>query len=209
MRKLIFDLDNTLYNPSSGVLSEIDKRINIFMKEILGLDSVDKLRVCYRENYGTTLLGLMKHHKVKPQEYLDFVHDIDYPNLLSNDYKLNEILKELDGEKVIFTNGSRSHAINTLSNLGILDNFEEIFSIEDYIEFPKPFDPAYIKLIENLNISPKDSIYFEDSPKNLVASKKFGFKTALVWEKSNDFDYSFSTIYDISELKISEGVNVG
>ncbi|MCB4204809.1 pyrimidine 5'-nucleotidase [Deferribacteraceae bacterium V6Fe1] len=209
MKKLVFDLDNTLYNPSSGVLNEIDKRINVFMKEVLELDGVDELRIFYRNTYGTTLLGLMRHYKVKPQDYLDFVHDIDYANLLGKDCKLIEVLKDIDGEKIIFTNGSRLHAINTLSSLGILEQFVEIFSIEDYLEFPKPFEPAYLKLIDKLSINPKESIYFEDSHRNLNASKKFGFKTALVWSESEDFDYSFNTIYDIIRLKSSGEVNVG
>jgi putative hydrolase of the HAD superfamily len=179
------------------------------MKKVLNLNEVDELRVFYRNAYGTTLLGLMKHYGIKPQDYLDFVHDIDYCKLLSKDYKLNEILKNLDGEKIIFTNGSRSHAINTLSSLGILEYFAEIFSIEDYLEFPKPFEPAYLKLIDKLSINPEESIYFEDSHRNLNASKKFGFKTALVWSESEDFDYSFNTIYDIIRLKSSGEVNVG
>jgi len=205
----VFDLDNTLYNPSSGVLNEIDSRINIFMKKVLSFDDVDEIRVFYRNAYGTTLLGLMKHYGVKPQDYLDFVHDIDYANLLGKDYKLIEVLNNLDGEKIIFTNGSRLHAINTLSCLGILEHFSEIFSIEDYLEFPKPFDPAYLKIIDKLGISPEYSVYFEDSHRNLNASKKFGFKTALVWSESADFDYSFNTIYDIIKLKTVEDANVG
>ncbi|MBZ4643025.1 MAG: pyrimidine 5-nucleotidase [Deferribacteraceae bacterium] len=208
LKNYIFDLDNTLYSPEKDVLKEIDRRINIFMHSKLNLKNVNELRKYYRDNYGTTLLGLMKHHGTNPRDYLDFVHDIEYEKLLDKDENLISVLGSIEGKKIIFTNGSYMHAVNTLTCLGVIDMFDNIFSIENYIEYPKPFEPSYDKVIKALQILPEESLYFEDSKRNLNAAKKFNFKTALVWDRDEDFDYSFDTIYDIIQLKDAE-VNVG
>lgn len=209
MRYYIFDLDNTLYSPEKGVLDAIDERINLYMKNELNLENVDNLRRFYRDTYGTTLLGLMKHYKAKPLEYLSFVHDINYDDFLQKDKRLYSTIDELDGKKIIFTNASYFHAAKVLEKLGVTDLFDKIFSIEEYIDFPKPFDNAYLKVISELNInSTNDVVYFEDSSKNLLSSKKFGFKTALVWGKAEEFDFSFENIYEVASLK-EKGVFVG
>jgi len=205
----IFDLDNTLYDPKIGVLDAVDERINLFIKNRIQCENVDELRKSYRDTYGTTLLGLMRHYKVKPDEYLSFVHDINYDEYLQKDEKLYETLEKLDGKKVIFTNACFRHAEQVLYRLSVINLFEKIFSIEEYIEFPKPFDNAYLKVIKELNInSSNDVVYFEDSKKNLIASKKFGFKTALVWGQGEEFDFSFKNIYEVASLKEKE-VSVG
>jgi len=90
---LVFDLDNTIYSEDKKILDAINNNINIFMKRCVGIDSmhVDKLRRQYREKYGITLKGLMLHYNIDPQEYLDFVHNIDYDILVHKDEYLLEI----------------------------------------------------------------------------------------------------------------------
>ena len=70
----------------------------------------------YYFKYGTTLAGLMKNHNIKPEEFLDYVHNIDVSSLKKN-LKLQKILKSLPGNKYIYTNGSKSHAINVMKRL--------------------------------------------------------------------------------------------
>ena len=201
MENLIFDLDNTLYPPCSNVLLEVDKKINHFMQKKLGLTDVDRLRQKYREECGTTLLGLINDFGVAPEDYLEHVHDIDYDTLLEKDEKLAEVLSSFNSNKIIFTNGSKKHAENVLERLGVAKHFDAIFSIENFMMNPKPSPGAYNIFIDNTRVDPLKSIYFEDSPKNLKTAKNFGFKTAIVWSSDKNFDYSFSNIYDIISLK--------
>jgi FMN phosphatase YigB (HAD superfamily) len=51
MEFILFDLDNTLYSAEQEVFSLIDRRINDYMVEIVGipLDEVDDLRRTYWE----------------------------------------------------------------------------------------------------------------------------------------------------------------
>ncbi|MBN1933300.1 MAG: pyrimidine 5'-nucleotidase, partial [Anaerolineae bacterium] len=61
---LIFDLDETIYPRSSGLMQEISRRINLYMIEKMGMDPaiVSRLRREYWEHYGTTSRGLQLLH---------------------------------------------------------------------------------------------------------------------------------------------------
>jgi len=65
---LIFDLDNTRYPPSRGVVERVDARISHFMIDRLGMTPAraGTLRARYRDAHGTTLNGLMLPHGVAP-----------------------------------------------------------------------------------------------------------------------------------------------
>ena len=70
---LYFDLDDTLYPPSSGLWDAIRDRMNEYMQRLidLPLTEIVKLRQSYLEEYGTTLRGLQAHYDVDVDEYLD------------------------------------------------------------------------------------------------------------------------------------------
>ena len=76
----IFDLDNTLYPASCNLFSQVDARMSAFIQGLLSLEPVEARRVQkqYFREHGTTLRGLMDHHKVDPDAFLDYVHDIDF-----------------------------------------------------------------------------------------------------------------------------------
>lgn len=203
MQNYIFDLDNTLYHPDTGILEEVNNRINSFMINDVGIpsDEVDFLRHTYKEKYGVTLRGLMYHYSVKPSEYLDFVHDLAYDDFICEDPILKNCLKNLYGYRAVFTNGAGSHAVNILSRLGIYDCFDDIFSIEDVDYIPKLYVESFRKLLDISGIVPQHSVLFEDTYANLVSAAEAGFKTALVGSGNGaNFDYHFSSIYDIVSL---------
>ena len=70
----------------------------------------------------------MQVHKLEPQGFLDYVHDID----LSPVPQLPELaaaVEALPGRRLIFTNGSRRHAERVAEKLGVLHLFEDICDI--------------------------------------------------------------------------------
>lgn len=202
---LVFDLDNTIYSEDKRILDAINDNINIFMEKCVGIDPVhvDRLRRQYREKYGITLKGLMVDYNIDPQEYLAFVHNIDYDILVHKDEYLLEIFKEISGKKYIFTNGSKNHAVNTLKRLGILDLFEQIFSIEDTAFTPKPSLDSFFIFTDNVGIDPEKSVFFDDTIENLVTAKKLGFTTVLVGNLQNhpSIDFSINSIYEIVDIE--------
>ncbi len=182
MKAILFDLDNTLYSPERQLFSLIDVRINRFMNEVVGIPSeeVDGLRRRYWAEYGVTLQGLIRHHAVDPEHYLEYVHDVDVSQRLDPDPELRRALQQVSQRKVVFTNGSMDHAHRVLATLQIEDLFEEIFDIRVARYMPKPFQAPYDKVLDRLELAGSDCVMVEDSTDNLRTAKDMGMKTVLV-----------------------------
>ncbi|MBT5572498.1 MAG: pyrimidine 5'-nucleotidase [Alphaproteobacteria bacterium] len=177
----VFDLDNTLYPASCGLMSEVSSRMTQFVAERLNLDrepALSEQKRMFRE-YGTTLRGLMNDHDVDPTHFMDYVHDVDYA-LVKPLPRLTNALRQLPGRKVIFTNASTSHAESVLRNLGIDDLFEGIFDVAaaDYI--PKPNPKPYEMITARHNIDPRHAVMLEDIAPNLQPAAEMGMTTVWV-----------------------------
>ena len=174
----IFDLDNTLYSGQTKVFSEVDKKMSYFISEKFDVDLVEakKIQKEYFYEYGTTLSGLMKKKNVDPNEFLEFVHDIDI-SWLPKDKFLREELIKIKEKKYIFSNGSHAHIENVTNQLGIDGLFDGAFDISDADFVPKPHLEPYKRIIEKFKLDPKKSILIEDIAHNLEQAKNLGMKT--------------------------------
>ena len=181
----LFDLDNTLYDGATKVFDQVDRKMSKFISEKLnvGLEEARKIQKNYFQEYNTTLNGMIKHHKINADEFLEFVHDVDLSFLNKNEF-LEEEIKKLSGKKIIFTNGSRAHALNVTKRIGIDTLFDGIFDIRDCEFIPKPSIEPYKKLVENYKIEPQYCIFFEDIARNLKPAHELGMKT--VWIKNDE-----------------------
>ncbi|WP_088343592.1 MULTISPECIES: pyrimidine 5'-nucleotidase [Rhodomicrobium] len=177
----IFDLDNTLYPAECNLFAQVDQRMGAFISEFLGVSFEEARRVQkdYYYRYGTTLAGLMHEHKLAPERFLDFVHDIDLAPVCEAP-ALGAALERLPGRKFIFTNGSRAHAERVAGKLGILGHFDELFDIVagDYV--PKPSAAAYDRFLKAHGVAGASAAMFEDIPHNLEAPHALGMATVLV-----------------------------
>jgi putative hydrolase of the HAD superfamily len=186
----IFDLDNTLYPPDSGLWPAIEDRITLFLIEHSGLDgaSARALQRYYYHQHGTTLRGLVDEDGLDPHAFLDFVHDIDRSGLEPNPPLAEEIAR-LPGRKLIFTNGSRNHALETADKLGLGGLFEEAFDIVAAGLVPKPHDLAYDAFFRAHGVEPASAAMFEDIAKNLAVPRARGMTTVLVTGKPGRVDH--------------------
>ena len=177
----IFDLDNTLYRGDAGFFAQIDKKITEYVSRYLQLQPLRAREVQkeYLVDYGTTLSGLMAVHGMNPTEFLDFVHDVDLSSLTPSP-QLRQAISDLPGQKFIFTNGSRGHAENVATHLGLWDLFEGSFGVDDVDYVPKPLRSPYVKFCDHFGINPQKAVMFEDSLRNLEAPKSMGMKTVLI-----------------------------
>jgi len=184
IKNWVFDLDNTLYSPEIEIFSQIDKRMTEFIKSKLNTsnEKAFEIQKKYFLEYGTTLAGLMKEEDVNPDEFLEYVHDINLEILKPNE-ELNEIIKELPGKKFIYTNGSKKHAENVLNKLKMQKIFDHIFDIKESNFIPKPNIKSYRKFIKKMNIDPQVSVMFEDIGRNLEPAKNIGMQTVLILRK--------------------------
>ena len=180
----IFDLDNTLYSGETRVFEQVDKRMSKYISEKLNvsLTKAKEIQKNYFHKYNTTLNGMMKNHKIEANEFLEFVHDIDI-DFLKKDTLLGEELRKLEGKKIIFTNGSKKHALNVTQRIGIDQYFDDIFDIVDCNFIPKPKMKPYKKLVEKHKIDPNLCVLIEDIARNLKPAYEMGMKTVWIENK--------------------------
>ena len=177
----IFDLDNTLYPASCDLFEQVRVRIGGFIAERFGLspDDASALQRRYFKQYGTTLRGLMTVDGVAPEEFLDYVHDIDVSPVPPSP-GLDRSLEALDGRKLIFTNASTAHAERVMDRLGVARHFDAVVDIAASDYRPKPDRRSYDRMIAAHGIDPATAVMVEDMAVNLVPARALGMTTVWV-----------------------------
>jgi putative hydrolase of the HAD superfamily len=181
VRSWVFDLDNTLYPAHTRLFDQIDVRMRDYVSRLLGLEPDEAMKVQkeYYHKYGTTLRGLMIEKGIMPDDFLDYVHDIDH-SPVEPDPALGMAIDALPGHKYIFTNGSQKHAENVIERLGISDRFKGIFDIVSAELIPKPEAATYDKFLKDHGIEPTEAAMFEDLSRNLTVPHNLGMVTTLI-----------------------------
>lgn len=183
IKYLLFDLDETLYPPDTGLWPVLGTRMNTFIHTRLGIsmDKVEDLREYYFRTYGTSLRGLQADYQVDANEYLDFVHDVNISDFIKPDKKLNEILAILKGDKIIFTNANKAHSQRVLKALGVTQFFSRIIDVVDMDPYCKPYPQAFITAMELINDEdPSHYLLIDDSIKNVQSALKIGMSAIHV-----------------------------
>jgi putative hydrolase of the HAD superfamily len=177
----VFDLDNTLYPHDLNLWQQIDERIRSFVSEFLRVTHEEAFRVQkdYYRRYGTTMRGLMAEHGLKPDDFLEFVHQIDHSPLLPNP-ALGAAIENLPGRKLILTNGTRKHAEAVMRRLDIDRHFEDVFDIAAADLDPKPLPQVYDRFLHKHDVDPRRAAMFEDLARNLEVPYTLGMTTVLV-----------------------------
>ncbi len=202
----IFDLDNTLYPASTRLFDLIDARMSAYVQRLLGCEQAEARRVQkdYFRDYGTTLAGLIRHHKVDPHHFLYDVHDIPLDRV-APDRRLAEALRRLPGRRFVFTNGNAAYAERVLAAIGIGDDFHGLVDIHACDHRPKPDAHGYRLLVERFGIDPAGAVLVEDMAKNLTPAKAMGMTTVWVNNGSEHGDHLAEpaaidlTITDVAE----------
>jgi len=177
----VFDLDNTLYPHHLNLWQQVDDRIRAYIADFLKVSRDEAFRVQkdYYKRYGTSMRGLMTEHGMKPDDFLDFVHQIDHSPLEPNP-ALGAAIEKLPGRKLILTNGTRKHADAVMRRLVIHEHFEDVFDIVAADLEPKPLPQTYEKFLKKHGVDPARAAMFEDLSRNLVVPHSLGMTTVLV-----------------------------
>jgi len=185
----VFDLDNTLYPPSCRLFAQIDVKMRAFISKLLSVDEDEayRLQKQYYRDHGTTLAGLMKLHDIAPEEFLSFVHDIDV-GVVPENIDLANALQRLPGRRLVFTNGTVTHAARVLERIGIHDHVEDIFDIVHADFVPKPHTETFRRFIHKHDVDPKRAAMFEDLDRNLAPAHELGMTTVLVRDTQGHAD---------------------
>ncbi len=195
----VFDLDNTLYPPSARLFDQIEVRMTQYVMDSLNVarDQADHLRKHYWATYGTTLAGLMREHDVDPAPYLHEVHDIDFGGLDPDPY-LADLIRQLPGRKIVYTNGCAPYAANVLKARGLEAAFDAIYGVEHADFHPKPERRAFEKVFAQDGILPEQAAMFEDDHRNLEAPHQMGMRTVHVAPDPHEADHIHHHTDDLS-----------
>jgi putative hydrolase of the HAD superfamily len=177
----VFDLDNTLYPRDLNLWQQVDERIRDYVARFLdvGRDEAFRVQKDYYRRYGTTMRGLMAEHGLDPDEFLEFVHEIDH-SPLEPDPVLGAAIEALPGRKLILTNGTRKHADAVTRRLAIDHHFEGVFDIVAAELEPKPAPQTYDRFLQAHGVDPARAAMFEDLARNLAVPHALGMTTVLV-----------------------------
>jgi putative hydrolase of the HAD superfamily len=194
MRKPVwlFDLDNTLHNASHAIFPAMNANMNAFLARVLGNgdtpaddETVNAARQAYWKRYGATLVGMMKHHGVRADEFLHAAHTFDdLPSMIRAERGLAHLLNRLPGRKILLTNAPRRYALDVLRHLGLHRHFFRHVAVESMRVHgqlrPKPSKTMLRKLLAQEGLRAGQCILVEDTIVNLKAAKTVGLKTAWI-----------------------------
>lgn len=179
----IFDLDDTLHDASSKIFPSINQSMTAYVSQKLQISHQDAhdLRNQYWKVYGATLKGLMENHDVDPKEFLLNTHDAEeLSKFVKQSHALENTLKKIKGQKIVFTNAPLHYAIAIIKSLNIQKYFSAVYSIESTRFNPKPSIFAFRKILRRVGKKAHQCVMVEDDLANLKTAYKIGMKTILV-----------------------------
>lgn len=192
IKAVIFDLDGTLLNRDASVRKFIDdqyERLNKWLGYIT------------KEKYSARFIelddrGYVWKDKVYKQLIAEFnINNITWENLLQDyveEFKYNcvpfpnlistlGIFKSKSMRLAMITNGLGQFQMDNIRALGIENYFDTIL-ISETEGIKKPNPEIFKRALEQLNVSPKESVYIGDHLENDVkAAQKVGMKG--IWKK--------------------------
>jgi putative hydrolase of the HAD superfamily len=182
----LFDLDNTLHDAGAFVFRELHVSMGVYVRRELAVsqDEADRLRRQYWLRYGATLLGLIRHHGVKPAHFLHETHLLPGLEERVTGHRHDfAALERLPGRKLILTNAPRDYAMRVLRALRIEHLFDGVLAIEDMAMFghlrPKPDARMLRALAVRLRVPPSRCVLVEDTLVHQKAACSIGMQT--VW----------------------------
>ena len=179
---LFFDLDDTLYPSSTGLWHAIKERMNLYMRERMGIpaDEVPVLREQYFKMYGTTLRGLQARHNVDAQDYLAYVHDLPLKDYLTPNPVVRDVIASLPSRKLIFTNADVPHARRVLTALDLDGLFDAIVDVNAVAPYCKPMPESFAIAQEIADEpDPRKCVMIDDLPRTTHAALNAGMASLL------------------------------
>jgi putative hydrolase of the HAD superfamily len=188
----LFDLDNTLHDAAHAIFPAITANMNVYLARVLGengepatMEAVAAIRMAYWKRYGATLLGMVRHHAVRPAHFLHETHNFaDLRGMMRFDSGLGHLLRSLPGKKILLTNAPMRYSTDVMRHLRLARHFNHHIAIEDMHVHrqlrPKPSTLMLRRLLRKHRADPRRCILVEDTLDNLRSAKRLGMRTVWV-----------------------------
>lgn len=191
-RVMFFDLDDTLYRRSTGVVDQMKHVMGEYISEHVlmtkNIQAAQQKADEYYTKYGLTVKGILAERPdLDPREFEKYVDsNLKLQEALKKNDQVLEMLNKMKGvRKWVLTNAGWTHAERTLKLLGLQDEFEGIIH-SDYLERPnitvKPEDRAYERAMEVVGEASGGYYFADDNPKFVEKARTHGWHAALVNE---------------------------
>lgn len=195
----LFDLDNVLHDASHAIFPAINANMNAYIAQVLreqGMPAetadVNAARIAYWQRYGATLLGLVRHHDVRPAHFLHHAHDLpDLASMVRCERRLGQLFDRLPGRKILLTNAPRRYAREVLRHVGLHRHFALHLPIETMVVHrklrPKPSRAMLRKVLARQGLKASRTVLVEDTVENLKSARAIGLRTVWITQylKSN------------------------
>ncbi|MBL8101108.1 MAG: pyrimidine 5'-nucleotidase [Anaerolineales bacterium] len=186
---IFFDLDDTLYPPTTGLWKAIKGRMNEYMRERMHIpeDQIGTLREKYFLQYGTTMRGLQANHNIDTDDFLAYVHDLPLKEYLTPNPTLRSIIASLPTRKLIFTNADSAHAKRVLTALELADLFEAVVDVNTVAPYCKPM-PESFQIAMNVagETDPSKCVMIDDIHRTTRAAREAGWFSILAHSSFDD-----------------------
>jgi len=186
-KKIIFDLDDTLYKEG-----ELRERREKAIHNFLGEKTKDYLEL--RKSRGT--LVSLEALGVSRQQFFKLMEEV--PINLKKNEDLVLLLKNLKTQYKLFvlSNSPKKCVFETLKQLGILDLIEEYYGGDDF-KNNKPSEENFFM------VQAGDICVGNRFDKDLAVPKKKGAITVFISETPNEeAHFNIKSIYDLGQLKL-------
>jgi putative hydrolase of the HAD superfamily len=146
------------------------------------------MRTDYWHRYGTTLLGLIRHHGIEPHAFLRethaFIAEPSLGALIRAERGLSELFRRLPGRKVLITNAPSIYTAKVLREIGLARVVRKRYHIEQMRLLgrfrPKPSPSMFRMLLAKEKVHPSRAILVEDSVLNLRGARSVGMRGVYV-----------------------------
>lgn len=186
VKNIIFDLDNTLYSPTSAMDAGISRRMMAAVVDFLGMDleAATELRHKNVPYYSTTLEWLRSRGLTDVEGYFAKVHPDNEADELAYDKDLRSFLQSIEQKKIVLTNAPREHADRVLEKLKIADLFSAVVDIRACGLLGKPYANSYKIALEKCGGTIDDTIFLDDQYKYTDGFEALGGTALLVGNKN-------------------------
>ena len=205
IRGAIFDVDGVLLNSmpvwenlGELYLNSLGKEAERGLGDILFAMSLEE-----GADYLISRYGLQTTREEIVEDLTREVRDF-YAEKVPLKEGVRQFLYELNEKKipmVIATSGDRKNAEAALKRLKVLNYFQAVFTCSE-IGSGKNQPDIYLAAALQLDTEPSDTWVFEDAFHAIRTAKSAGFKTAAVYDSSNDKD--LAQIWNTADIYLPE-----
>ncbi len=210
IKAFIFDMNGTMINDMhyhtiawNSILNKFNANISL---EETKLQMYGKPEEMFERIFGKRKFSAIELQEIivkKEQTYQDEFR----PHLKLID-GLNSFLQKAKAKRIKLAIGTAALKMNVdyvLDELHLREVFDVLVSAEN-VTTSKPDPEVFLKCASLLNISPAETVVFEDSPKGVEAAKNGGFKAVAItsFHGAEDFTKFDNLLFSIDDYETKQ-----